>query len=286
MSETKVRDTRASAAADVVEPRALAKIEAGGPSAMTIIQEAVRNKMDLGYIERLMDLKDRHDKAEAKKAFDAAMAAARAEYPEGGVKKTKRVAYEVKDKKPGDKDVEYWHETLDGVTSVLDPLFAKYGLSYRWEIDQEVFEGGAQFIKVTSFIDHEAGHSKTVSLKAPPDDSGKKNPIQKITSTISYLERVTLKANAGIAAGDDDDARSAYEEKNEFDVQPWVEKIDAAFDKKDRAACEEVKKEMAKRHQEGEIPKWAFDSLTAHYAENLTAAKKAAKAAPDKAPQE
>ena len=61
-------------------------------------------------------------------------------------------------------------------------------------------------------------------MSGPPDDSGKKNPLQQIKSTITYLEIATFEAVTGIAAsdaGDDDGNGTArkgmpIEQYNEF----------------------------------------------------------------------
>ena len=53
------------------------------------------------------------------------------------------------------------------------------------------------------------GHSESVTLSAPPDDSGKKNNIQQIASTVTYLERYTLLAATGTAVKEQDDDGSA-----------------------------------------------------------------------------
>ena len=42
-------------------------------------------------------------------------------------------------------------------------------------------------------------------MTAPPDGSGKKNQIQQIASTVTYLERYTLFAILGLASADQDD---------------------------------------------------------------------------------
>ena len=47
---------------------------------------------------------------------------------------------------------------------------------------------------MTCQITHELGHSESVEMTAPPDDSGGKNTIQSIASTKTYLERYTLLA--------------------------------------------------------------------------------------------
>ena len=51
--------------------------------------------------------------------------------------------------------------------------------------------------------------SRAISTKsASPDATGGKNPIQAVISSVSYLERHTLKAVAGVSEkGEDDDGQ-------------------------------------------------------------------------------
>ena len=59
-------------------------------------------------------------------------------------------------------------------------------------------------------VTHIKGHSEDTTLSGPPDDSGRKNNIQQIASTVSYLERYTLFALLGLASQDmDDDGQGA-----------------------------------------------------------------------------
>src|SRR5690606_13579685 len=51
-------------------------------------------------------------------------------------------------------------------------------------------------------------HSEENSLAGPADNSGSKNAIQAIGSTLTYLQRYTLIQALGLAAADDDDGRS------------------------------------------------------------------------------
>ena len=44
---------------------------------------------------------------------------------------------------------------------------------------------------------------------AAPDASGNKNAIQAVISAVTYLQRATLKAKCGLAAGRDDDAQAS-----------------------------------------------------------------------------
>jgi hypothetical protein len=99
----------------------------------------------------------------------------------------------------------YSHATLGNVTSKINAALSVHGLSAGWTTEQK-----EKAIIVTCKITHEMGHSESTSLTAYPDDSGNKNSIQAIGSTITYLERYTILALTGLATHDqDDDAENA-----------------------------------------------------------------------------
>jgi hypothetical protein len=62
---------------------------------------------------------------------------------------------------------------------------------------------------VTCIVSHRLGYFEENTLVGPRDDSGNKNSLQQVGSTLTYLQRMTLKAALGLAASDDDDARAA-----------------------------------------------------------------------------
>jgi hypothetical protein len=138
--------------------------------------------------------------AEQKRAaFDEAMAAAKAEIPV--IKKNRRVGY---DTKGGDR-TEYSHEDLGEIARTIDPILGRHGLSYRFRVASEI----NQPVKVTCIVSHRGGHFEETTLLAGRDDSGKKNAIQQVASTITYLQRYTLKAALGLAAAHDDDGATS-----------------------------------------------------------------------------
>jgi hypothetical protein len=162
-----------------------------------LLRHVVQNNAPIETIEKFMDLQDRWDKNNARKAFVAAMAAFKREPME--ILKNKAVGYKTKD---GDF-VGYMHAELADVVDVVVPKMGLHGLSHRWDVKQA--DG---LITVDCVITHELGHSETVTMFGPPDTSGKKNQIQQIASTVTYLQRYTLLAACGLAAkGADDDGR-------------------------------------------------------------------------------
>ena len=62
---------------------------------------------------------------------------------------------------------------------------------------------------VTCNLAHEAGHSEETTLSGPADNTGNKNAIQAIGSTLTYLQRYTLVQALGLAAAQDDDGKAA-----------------------------------------------------------------------------
>jgi len=164
-----------------------------------MLQVAIERGTDLDQLERLIALQERWEANEARKAFVAAKANFKAEPIKLTKNKTVRYA-------TGKGDTEYDHATLDHVANAVGPALAKHGLTYAWKTEQA--EGG--LIRVTCALTHVLGHSEQVTLSGSPDQSGGKNNIQAVGSTVTYLERYTLMSILGMAASDqDDDARTA-----------------------------------------------------------------------------
>lgn len=168
---------------------------------MEMLGAALERGADLTVLEKLMDLHERHEKSEARKAFDAALADAKAKIPT--IHKNRRVNFESKN---GGAITEYMHEDLAEIARVVTPILSDYGLSYRFRTHY----APNQPVTVTCIISHRMGHTEENTLPGPPDSSGNKNSIQAIGSTVTYLQRYTLKAALGLAAAEaDDDGRAS-----------------------------------------------------------------------------
>ena len=159
-----------------------------------MMQLAMDKNLDLSKVEKMIELQAKWDAIEAKKAYTLAMAQFKKEPPI--ITKDKSVGYTNND----GSSTGYKHASLGNVTNTINTALAKHGFSAGWKKSQE--EGK---ITVTCTITHKKGHSESTSLTAPADSSGKKNPIQAIGSTVTYLERYTLLALTGLATHDQDD---------------------------------------------------------------------------------
>jgi len=166
---------------------------------MQMIAVAVQQGADVQRMAQLFDLQLRWEQNEARKAYTQAMAAFKRNPP--SIEKDRQVDFT--SERTG-KRTAYRHATLDNAAAIIGEALAKVGISATWETAQE--ENG--LVAVTCILTHEQGHSERTTLKAKPDDSGGKNPIQSLGSVVSYLERYTLFAATGVAPkGIDNDGK-------------------------------------------------------------------------------
>lgn len=181
---------------------------------MEMLDRAVSNGASIETLEKLMALQERWEKNNARRAFDAAMASARAELPI--IIKNREVDFTTSKGR-----TNYVYEDLASIAKAVDPILAKHGLAYRFRTTQD---GGT--VTVVCILSHRDGYSEENSLSAARDDSGNKNTIQGVGSTVTYLQRYTLKAGLGLSATKDDDAAATKEE--DYDTSHWTEKLLAA----------------------------------------------------------
>ena len=158
-----------------------------------MIVSAIQNNVSPEALAQLLAVKEKWEAGEARKAFVTAMAKFKANPPK--ITKNKHVKYQSKNGL-----VDYWHASLDHITDIIGAALAQVGISYRWETAQE---NGA--IIVTCYLTHEDGHTEKSVLSAAADQSGGKNSIQAVGSTVTYLQRYTLLSATGMATEDQDD---------------------------------------------------------------------------------
>lgn len=211
------------------QPRKQVAVQATTPS--DLLAMAVQQGADLDKLQKLMDLQDRWEANEARKAFTVAMTGFKAEPVQ--ILKRKNVSFTTRD---GDT-TSYNHAELSDITDAIGPALAKHQLSFRWNIHQE---GGS--IKVDCILMHARGHSEQVTMFAAPDASGKKNAIQQVASTTTYLQRYTLLAITGMSTkGMDDDGRGSELPEIDPAELDWLDKIKQA---PTHADCRAVKAEL------------------------------------------
>ena len=152
-----------------------------------VISLAIEQKADLATIEKFMDLRDRWEKNEARKAYFLALSEFK-----------KEIICVKKDKENKQYSSKYASE--DSLMNTVNPILGKYGLSATFEFDQT----NPDLLKVTCFLTHSSGHREAIFLSGGLDKSGAKNPLQQLKSTDTYLRKALYSAITGISASNDD----------------------------------------------------------------------------------
>ena len=189
-----------SAAAPPLEPQPPSATGGGGLLAM-IERLATNPQLNIEVFDRLLAARRSEEDRAAERAFNSAMSQAKGELQP--VLKTRDVDFQ--STKPGSARTKYKYESFADVARAVDPVFSAHGLSYRFSVEQQ----GDQ-VRVICIVSHADGHSERIKLegKVDPGSTGM-SMVQALGSALSYLQRYSLRAAIGLAAGVDDDGRGA-----------------------------------------------------------------------------
>lgn len=175
--------------------RAVSTVRATSP--LTLLHIAVERGTSMDQLERLMALQTAWETREAEKAYNRAFAAFKAEAVKI-IRNREVSAGPLSGKK---------YAELFAVVNAVTPALSAHGLSASWKLTKDERD----WLEVTCTLKHEDGHAESVSMGGPPDAGGAKNAIQARASTVSYLERYTLKAITGLSEQNEDDDGNAEE---------------------------------------------------------------------------
>jgi ERF superfamily len=162
------------------------------PTPADLLRMAVVQNADLDKLTKLMDLQERWEKNQARKAFVAAITAFKNNPP--AILKNATASFQTK---KGDT-VRWDYASLDHICDAVIAGLSDHGISHDWSFEQVA----SDTIRVTCVLTHDLGHERRTTLQGPPDFSGDKSPIHAIYSTVTHLERYTLLGAVGLAAGD------------------------------------------------------------------------------------
>jgi hypothetical protein len=166
---------------------------------VSIVDRAIERGLTGADLKEIMDLHERWEAGQARKAFDIAMANAQAEIPT--IVKNRLVNFEGRN---GSRSTNYRHEDLAEIVETIRPILHKHGLAHRFKTSQNLETG---MVVVTCIVTGH-GHREETPLAAKPDsNSSSMNDLQRLGSVTTYLQRYTLKAALGLAASNDDDGR-------------------------------------------------------------------------------
>lgn len=158
-----------------------------------LIMMAIQKDFDVDRLEKLLAMQERHEKRQAEKAYYAAMSAFKQNPPQ--ILKDTSATIPTK----AGITMSYKYARLGAICTALTEALARHGLSASWQTKQDRNQ-----ITVTCTLEHRDGHSRSTSLSGPVSDRGI-SEVQKMASTVTYLQRYTLLAITGIATLDQDD---------------------------------------------------------------------------------
>lgn len=137
-------------------------------------------------LERLIALQERVMAHNAESAFNVAFAEMQADIPT------------IRERARTDKTT---YATLEDIIGKVRPILSHHGftISHRTEWPDK------KTVKVVGILTHRDGHARTSEFMADADQTGSKNAIQALGSSVSYGKRYTTKDLLCIVTTDEDD---------------------------------------------------------------------------------
>jgi len=179
MPAKKTTSKKTGAAIDKAAPAPLAL----SPTEQLMAKAVEQGNLDM--VKEFMDLRDREEAKQARLDFLEAMATFKKDPP--------AVA---KDKHNLQYNSNY--ASLEAWLSAVTPALAALQLFVSWDQTQDP---QTSQISVTCTVTHQNGHKESTTMVGPPDNSGKKNPLQMIRSSNTYLRVGTLESILGMTSG-------------------------------------------------------------------------------------
>lgn len=210
----------------------IAVTPASVPATLTplqIIQSAVSSGIGADELGKLMDLAERHDMNQARKAFSAAMSSFQADCPV------------IRKNKQGDKAT---YADLAFTVKTIKPILDRHGLSVRFDTELTAPNGQPAIMTAICYVTHEAGHTETNKFACPVDAGpttrdGRKvmNSAQSTASARSYCKRYAMGDALNLVFADevDDDAAclsvTPITEEQAASIREHIEALEIKEDK-------------------------------------------------------
>lgn len=187
-------------AADVAAPRPAMSME------QFIQNAAVDGSVDVGKLERLMDLYKQQKADAARVAYFDAMRALKKVLPV--IERNGRIVIHEKGKEKIDANIiqntafARWEDIDKAITPHLDTH--GFVLTFRTGVATD------GKVTITAIATHSFGHHEEATVTLPHDSSGSKNPVQAVASALSYGKRYSTTMLLNIRTkGEDDDGNAA-----------------------------------------------------------------------------
>lgn len=169
-------------------PRDSMTVQAEGATILAVISRAAADPAtDVEKMERLMAMYERMEDRRARSEFAADLAEMQDSLPSIGER--------------GNAAGRYTYALWEDINAAIKPILKQHGFALSFRTD---FTDG---IAVTGVLSHRSGHREETTIKLPADNSGNKNAVQAVASSVSYGKRYTAGALLNLTShGEDDDA--------------------------------------------------------------------------------
>lgn len=183
-------------------PRDPMPVQAEGATILAVISRAAADPAtDVEKMERLMAMYERMEDRRARSEFAADLAEMQDSLPSIGER--------------GNAAGRYTYALWEDINAAIKPILKQHGFALSFRTD---FTDG---IAVTGVLSHRSGHREETTIKLPADNSGNKNAVQAVASSVSYGKRYTACALLNLTShGEDDDAFTSVDPV----AGGWVEK--------------------------------------------------------------
>lgn len=171
-------------------------VTTAGDGVLAVISRAAADpNVDIDKLERLLEMQERIMARDAQAQFDTALAALQPKLP---------IITEKGEIKNRNGEVQSTYALWEDISEAITPLLSGHGFSLNFRTRTE--DGS---VIVRAVLSHKSGHREETELPLPSDQSGSKNAVQAVGSSVSYGKRYTAGALLNLTSrGEDDDGRA------------------------------------------------------------------------------
>jgi hypothetical protein len=167
-----------------------------------LVSLAIREKVPVEVLERLVALQERVTERNARMAFFEAVAAFQEEVTEIPKSRTAKIATR------GGSSYSYTFAPLESITRTIRQPLRNHGLSYSW--DTEPGER-PDVLDVVCVLRHIDGHEERSRFPVPMKTDAAMSDAQKAGAALTYGRRQSLVAVLGLTTADEDNDAPAQE---------------------------------------------------------------------------
>jgi hypothetical protein len=185
---------------------------------ISVIERASTDEtIDVGKLEKLLEMYERVMARNAEMAFNKAFADMQSVMPTITENGQIKVGNEVRSK----------YAKFEDINDTVKPILKAHGFAVTFKTKSS--EHG---ITVTGILMHKDGHREDTEMTLMADTSGSKNAVQGVGSSVSYAKRYVLSALLNITTrGDDDDGQAGgaktITEDQEATLQALIDEVKA-----------------------------------------------------------